>query len=452
MNNLICLTLVAIGVASLSRTSVAASLVEASKIYRGSFRDSPPSVKVSGEYLFVIVEDSEDRSPDGRINELVLSAQLDAIEKYIGDSQRRVVSPFCETITEMMVALRGFKIPEAKRFPVERKRNGTTFRDVTAFELAPIKAARESVSSGKPEKYGIEDWLSLLRRSVNQFQSGDEKDEIWAKVGAITPLVSSKGGVVMIGGPVDFAEVETALECWSDGSGDRKSCDAILSVCPSFAPALARLSELDHEDGDLIRSIVKALKANAAQGDRREIVMTRLEEASKRYGCVAWSEFSRCAEEVWGKSEVFNANKGIPRYALNSFGRISVGTDPRNSAAFKQARELFEKGEDLPKILSLLARAIIDRPNDGLVWRYYGAALRAAGKFLDAVVAYNQALAIKPDDWVAAADLCVVYQKLGYKELALGNAWYVAAMSCDEAASEKAKKIIRENMKNFFVE
>ena len=449
MNKVAYLTLVAIGVAALPRTSVAASLVEASKIYRGSFKDSPPSVQESGEYLFVIVEDSEDKSPDGSINELVLSAQLDAIEKYIGDSKRRVVSPFGEDITEKIVALRGFKIPETKRFSVERKRNGTTFRDVTAFELAPIKAVRESVSSGRPEKYGVEDWLSLLRQSVNQCQSGDEKDEFWAKIGASTPLISSKGGVVMIGCSVDFTEVETVLKGWSGESSDRKSCEAVLSVCPSFAPALVRLSELDLEDGDLIRSLVKALKANAAHGDRKEIVMTRLSEAGKRYGCAAWPEFSKCAEDVWGKSEVFNAEKGIPRYALNSLGRISVGTAPRNSAAFKQAQALFEKGEDLPKILALMARAVIDHPNDSTVWRYYGAALRAAGKFLDAVVAYNQALAIKPDDWVAAADLCVVYQKLAYRELASGNAWYVAAMSGDEAASEKAKKILRENKKDF---
>ena len=449
MNKLAYLTLVAVGVAALPRTSVAASLVEASKIYRGSFKDSPPSVQESGEYLFVIVEDSEDKSADGSINELVLSAQLDAIEKYIGDSKRRVVSPFGETITEKMVALRGFKIPDAKRFSVERKRNGTTFRDVTAFELAPIKAVRESVSSGGPEKYGVEEWLSLLRQSLDQCQSCDEKDEFWAQIGATTPLMSSKGGVTMIGDSVDFTEVEAAIKEWSDKSSDRKSCDAILSVCPSFAPAHARLSELDLEDGDLIRSLVKALKANAAHGDRKEIVMTRLSEAGKRYGCSAWLEFSKCAEEVWGKSEIFSADKGIPRYALNSFGRISVGTAPRNSTAFKHAQALFEKGEDLPKILTLMARAVIDRPNDGLVWRYYGAALRVAGKFLDAVVAYNQALAIKPDDWVAAADLCIVYQKLGYKELASGNAWHVAAMSGDDSATEKAKKILRENEKDF---
>lgn len=113
-----------IGVAFMAHTSVAVSLTEASKIYRGSFKDSPPSVQESGEYLFVIVEDDESRSVDGSLNELILSAQLDAIEKYIGGFRAKTVSPFNEDVTEQLLPLVAFKIPEARCFPVERKRTG----------------------------------------------------------------------------------------------------------------------------------------------------------------------------------------------------------------------------------------------------------------------------------------------------------------------------------------
>ena len=443
MNKVVRAFVTVIGVVSMAHTSVALSLTEATKIYRGNFKDSPPSVQESGEYLFVIVEDDESKSADGSLNELILSAQLEAIESYIGGHGAKTVSPFSEDVTKQLLPLVVFKIPEARRFPVERKRNGVRFRDVTAFELAPIKAAKEKANSGVPMKKTFDEWASLLKERFSSLRNSEERTRFLDALGATTPLLASKGGVSCIGDGVDYVLMEAALQKWNASKQGVKDAEELLKTVPSCSIAWKVLSEADAKDGDLLCALVKALRANAANDDQRDLVAAAIAALAEKGNAEAWKEYGRLFGETSSKAEVLRSRTPVLQYALRTCGRMRANTIMRNDAgSFKEAQGLFDRGENLPRILDLLAESLSVNPGDSLAWRYYGASLRTAGKMHDAVIAYHQALLLNHDDEIAAVDLCISYQKLGMRHLAEGNAWYLVATSENAEVAAKAGKVI----------
>lgn len=441
-----------IGMVSMAHMSVAASLVEASRIYRENFKDSPPSVQESGEYLFIIVEDDEDKSEDGSLNALILSAQLDALEKYVGGKTGVVVSPFLPKVTEQLMPWEAFTIPNARRFSIERKRTGIRFRDVTAFELAPIKEARDKVVSGTPTKRTFDDWVSLLHGKRVTLKASDEKLEFYSALGATIPMFFNQGGVICFGDSVDYMEVVNAVGKWNMSARSPVEAEDVLKICPSCSEAWAVRARIDAKNGDLIQFHINALRANTVAGDYQTLVRSSIERLAEKYDGV-WNEYGKLFADVQEKSEVFKNGTCVQRYALHSFGRMQSVSRPRNDdGAFREAQLLFNKGENLPRILSLLGNAVEAHPGHALAWRFYGAALRTAGKMHDAVIAYHQALFLDPTDKIASADLCVVYKKLQKKHLADGNAWYLICTSDDAATIDKAKRIIIANHNGKFEE
>ena len=452
MNRTLRLLVLAVGATVLLPcASTAGSLTEASSVYRGSFRDSPPAVYESGAYLFVIVEDDEENSKDGSINELVLADQLELLEKYIGGANGNEMSPFGVKVTEQLMPLAEFKIPDVRRYPVERRRTGGKFRDVTAFDLAPIKAEKERVTSGKPIKRAFSDWRDLLCAKMETLLSSEERERFCSLLGATTMLTAGKGGVDCLGDRVDYAAVVTASAMWNAAKADEAMCTAILSVYPTFSPALKWLADRDVADGDLVRALVKAFKANAEKGDQGAYIASRFDAIASKTGSLAWSELARLYVDTQEKSEVFKNGDAVHKYAFRTFGRMTARLSPQDDGgAFREAQTLFGQGKDLPKILQLLGRAVSANPADAVAWRYYGAALRVAGRYYDAVIAYNEALTLNPRDAVAAMDVCTVYQKLGLTNLANGNAWYEIASSQDGKHADKARRIVSENCKDVF--
>lgn len=451
MNRALRLLVLAVGATAFPCASTAGSLTEASSIYRRSFRSSPPAVYEGGAYLFVIVEDDEEKSRDGSINDIVLAGQLELLEKYIGGTNGNEISPFSAKVTEQLMPLAEFQFPDVRRYPVERRRTGGKFRDVTAFDLAPIKAERERVSSGKPIKRTFSDWRDLLCSKMETLSSSEERERFCSLLGATTMLTAGKGGVDCMGDRVDYAAIATVSATWSTTKADETMCTVILSVYPTFSPALRWLADRDAADGDFVRALVKAFKANAEKGDQVAYIASRFNVIVSRTGCLAWSELARLFADTQEKSEIFKNGDAIHKYALRTFGRMTARLSPQDDGgAFREAQTLFGQGKDLPKIIQLLGRAVSANPADAVAWRYYGAALRVAGKYFDAVIAYNEALTFNPKDSVAAMDVCTVYQKLGLTELASGNAWYEIVTSQDGKCVDKALGIVNENCKDVF--
>ena len=96
----------------------------------------------------------------------------------------------------------------------------------------------------------------------------------------------------------------------------------------------------------------------------------------------------------------------------------------------------------MERLTDLFRKSIEMDPSSSDRWRYYAAALREAGRHVDAVVVYNQVLSMNPKDELAIADVGVLYGKLGYNELAKGCAWYVLATSSDADARRKAEQVL----------
>ena len=128
-------------------------------------------------------------------------------------------------------------------------------------------------------------------------------------------------------------------------------------------------------------------------------------------------------------------------------GKVSFGvgkTKVSDAGAFEKAKALFRpyKGKDvrrdLEMALSLLVKSIECDPSDATKWRYYAAALRAANKSREAALAYMEALTLNPGDDVAAVDLLLLYDKLGFPQLAEGDAWWQVIAGNDDSSTQKA--------------
>lgn len=293
-------------------------------------------------------------------------------------------------------------------------------------------------------KRTFDEWASLLKAKLSSLINSEERTQFLNLLGATTSLLAPKGGVTCIGDGVDYVLVESAMQKWNSSDHGVKDAEELLKAVPSCSIAWKVLSEADAKDGDSLHAHIKALKANAANGDQRALVAATVAALAEKNNEKAWKEYGRLFDETSSKSVVLRSGTPALRYALRTYGRMKANTVLRNdSGASKEAQRLFDRGENLPRILDLLAKSLSVNPGNSLAWRYYGASLRAAGKMYDAVIAYHQALMLNSDDEIAAVDLCVSYQKLGMQHLDEGNAWYLVATSENADVVAKACKIIQ---------
>lgn len=446
MNKTVVCFVIAIAAAVCPRAAIAQSLVEASKIYRAELKDAPPSVQEKGDYIFVIVEGDPSKSRDGSLNRLVMEAQLESLKKYIGDTSKSTVSPLPGKISNTILPLIEFKIPAAKTFSVDRTYRGPIFRDVTAFEAAPIKAAKEAMASNTPVKLPLEQWEKLVKSYYSSLNTAESRNEFLVALGTVIPLLSSKGTVVCASDRVHYSQVEEMLNSWSQGPKGVSEAETMITVIPSHGEALRVLAEKDEKDGDVIRALTKAMKANAWDGRHTDLIQKYLKTIAGEEDSSAWNEYMALFNMTQGDDLEFGNGDVVFSQVRRSSGRAGFAVAQRNDGgAFAEAKKLFEKGENLPKIITLLEKALCSNPSSPEIWRYYGAALRTAHKYRECTLAYQESLSLNPKDPLALSDIGNAFQKLGLKKLADANAWYLLATSEDELALAKARRIIREN-------
>ncbi|MBQ7177173.1 MAG: hypothetical protein IJS08_07135 [Victivallales bacterium] len=124
------------------------------------------------------------------------------------------------------------------------------------------------------------------------------------------------------------------------------------------------------------------------------------------------SVFSKYPNLLWSTHKKRESNLFYPNWSEDDGGR------------FVKAEELYRKGKDVPKILTLLAESISTNPIGEKKWAYLGGVLKAMNKPEDAMIAYIQALKFNSDDpwaWKGVRDCC---KKLGFKSNAAGLDWY----------------------------
>lgn len=420
---------------------------EAQAIYKANFRESPPSIQESGDYVFVIQEGVIDPLTTGNgINRITIRGQLDALNKYIGQPTGKVVSPFTSSVTAKLLTLVNFRIPECASCKIEESRVAGKFRHVSAFDAMPLRKAREDAQSGRPVSYTTSEWRELIDLKLTALGLEREKEKFWAELGAVTPLMAKIGGVQWMIEHGDGVVIEQTQLKWR-GDESAKECYAALQVNPVFSPALLRLAELKEKDGIWVPVISRRLKAAIGKPDVEGLLRVS-EMATKKYGSAAWREYAGLyAKVVNGAENMKVASTPLWRYALNSFGRLEFPpatkeNQQKAAALFNEGKNLFAQGRELDRILKLFQQSIELDARSPEKWRYYGAALRTANKNLDAVVAYHQALTLNNKDNLALTDVCLLYEKLGYHELAVGTAWYILVNSSDNSLRDKVNRIV----------
>lgn len=421
---------------------------EARSLYLKNYTESPPSVQECGDYVFVIQEGRIDYDDPSGIKAAVLRGQLDAIEKFVGKSAGGIDTPFSKALTEKLLPLVSFRIPECKSCRVDELQLVGKFRHVSAFEAAPLREARALAASGRPAHLSNGEWGELIAEKIKACDNEDAKDEIWSELGAAPVLISQLGGVRWMVDRVDGIALCEAVAGWRP-EATAKECNSILRLNPAFPQAYVRLAALAEGEGDLIAALSRQFKG-ALSAPRQEAVSAVATRIAKRSGSSAWTEYAKLYARILKESALApEGSSPMWKYLVHSFGHLSPlvpaqADAVKASALFEEGQSLFSAGKELERLTGLFRRSIEIDPSSPVRWRYYAAALREAGKHVDAVIAYNQVLSMNPKDVLAIADAGVLYGKLGYKELAKGCAWYVLATSSDSDVRKKAEQILEK--------
>jgi hypothetical protein len=110
---------------------------------------------------------------------------------------------------------------------------------------------------------------------------------------------------------------------------------------------------------------------------------------------------------------------------------------------FLEAKQLFNRGEELPRLTGLLMRSVEKSPRHTASWVLLGNVLRTGDEAEDAVWALAQAVRLSPDNADARANLALVYQATNHPEWAVGMAASVLAMpDVSKESREKAMEIL----------
>ena len=433
-------------VAAIAGGAFAFSYEEARALYVKNYTESSPSVQECGDYVFVIQEGLVDYDDPSGIKAAVLKGQLDAIEKYVGKSVGGTESPFPEALTGKLLPLNSFRIPACKSCKVDELRLVGKFRHVSAFEAAPLREARARAASGRPARLSNGEWGALIAERIKSYGSEEDRDSLWAELGAAPVLMSRLGGVRWMVERADGVTLCDAIVKWR-GSETAKECYAVLKLNPAFSPAYRRLAALAEAEGDLVVALSRSFKASIA-ASAPEGVSALAGQVGKRFSSSAWGEYARLYAQAVQKSTLPSGESAAMwKYLVRTFGHLEASSVSAADAAkaaemFKEGQLLFSEGRELEKLIGLFERSLELDPSVSERWRYYAAALRAAGRDLDAAVVYNQVLSMNPRDAVALADLGVLCGKLGFPELAKGCAWYVLATSSDETVRTKAESVL----------
>lgn len=432
--------MVFMGVLMIACLVKAASFEEARDAFRNNFTNPPPGLVSSGGYIYHIF----DSFPGLDESETIMKDQLRSLKEYIG-RPKEIVSPFDKSIAEVLTPMLHFRIPDCSVFTIERKYHDSNVRVVTAYEADPINNARDLANVNRPVKRTLSDWSDSLRKL---YLAGDEEEQykLLGKLGASRKVLSNLTGIKKLNGFVDYLTLNEALSNWKGDKATVVDCKKMLDLYPVHAQAWRILADSYATRGNSIGALDAELAASAVMPNVQRVRM-RIEALSLAFNAEKWKQLSDLYEKLHANDLEFGGKAAFWKAVCGSMGKVSFGvgkTKVSDAGAFEKAKALFRpyKGKDvrrdLEMALSLLVKSIECDPSDATKWRYYAAALRAANKSREAALAYMEALTLNPGDDVAAVDLLLLYDKLGFPQLAEGDAWWQVIAGNDDSSTQKA--------------
>ena len=430
------------------------TLHDAIAVYREKFADSPPSLQKSGEYCFLVVEGNLAQAPKGNIRPLVLAGEMRLLNQYIGGSGLGYEAPFCPAVMQMFASRIEFEIPTCKSVTVENSQDGDRFRHVSAYEAGPIQAARERALRHEKGRRSINAWRRDVASVARKYEKAKSGSRFWEKMGASIPVVKTECRLMQcVGLSVNGAAAERLVRTWDPEKADRTECEKALYVLPTFSLAHRRLGTIEEREGKFLAATMEALYAGVAGELDHDQFSRSVSSLSRQTQNPVWLEFCSLVKGIVSREPGPNSTR-LPFWEdarrCAGFLFFEETGNAEASQMFELARELFLKGEDLPRIISLLEQSLAKDPGCGDAWRYYAAALRTAGRVEDAVVAGHEAVVLGTNDYGAAWDVIRCYRRMELNGLAAANAWWLSVVSEDAEISAKAVAVLKEVLPNVF--
>lgn len=140
----------------------------------------------------------------------------------------------------------------------------------------------------------------------------------------------------------------------------------------------------------------------------------------------AWGELQEYLKWAKGGSPFFEAHKKILWSDIRNTDSIfyPIQWKQDDGGKFEEAKNLYNRGQDLPKVLELLSGSIALYPLKAEKWCYLGGALLANNQPQDALVAYVQAYRMAPRNDMAWKGILKSCEMAGLKEHVKGFHWY----------------------------
>lgn len=430
------------------------TLREASSIYREKFAGSPPSLQESGEYCFLIVEGSLSDAPKGNVRPLVLSGEMKLLNRYIGGVGLGYESPFCPAVMELFTSRIEFEIPTCRCVTVENSQEEDRFRHVSAYEAGPLRVARDRALRHEKGRRSVNAWCRDVGSLARKYENLKSGSFFWARMGASIPFIKAEGKLMQcVGVPVNGAAAERLVRTWNPDRADKTECVRALSILPTFSLAHGRMGDVEESEGNHFAALMETLYAGVAGELAVDKFSKYVSAFSLQTQNSAWNELCSLAKRIADRKLDLKATH-IPFWeeVSRSIGLLFFEkTEDANAACmFETAKELFLKGEDLPRVISLLEQSLAKDPGCGDAWRYYAAALRTAGRIEDALVAGHEAVVLGDNDYVAAWDVVRCYRLMGLDGLAAANAWWLSVSSGDAEIKAKAVSLLKEMLPDVF--
>ena len=121
-----------------------------------------------------------------------------------------------------------------------------------------------------------------------------------------------------------------------------------------------------------------------------------------------------------------------------NLGKVSAQTEMGKKAV----AAYFDNVTPMDEKAKLIADALCENPGDSQVWNLYGRCLLQKGDKLAALVCFRCAVKLDVANQYAITNLSLVYDDLGYAELARGLAVIAYGIADDEWCRSAAKKVL----------
>ena len=422
--------------------------------FREDFADKAGPVETDGTNLFVIVDAEVPPGLPGGASRVSLTEMHKSLVSWIdgmgAEDQSAPVSPFCPLLSDFVLPDIEFELPKVDSVVVEDTAKDGRIRHATAMELEPLAKLRAEVAEKKASSRKLDDWVSLLDASRTNLRSEKERELFLSLLGCPDALVSSRPSARCFGEGVDLVEMSAALASWNPEMAGPADCRRLLAIAPAFAPAWRSLAGVSERAEEWPDAVAFLLAANAS--DPQEPDFAAICAAARRdNGSPAWNEFAELLPRLVASAPENGRTNSLWRYVFRTAGHLDFAPTGRSDGgAFNEAMSLWKKAkaEDLPDIVDRLQSSIEADPSRAGTWKYLGAALRTSGRPEQALVAYNEAARLSPDDAECAAYQASLYQALGCPAMASGAAWRVLLASPPGKIAAVVRPILLANHPN----